>query len=431
MKQLRIVVVVILIATVTLPVISVFAQASTSAWPFFVEVSSNTTAPGVYDFVAPFAVMDKAREDMADLRLFDASNHEIPYAVRVRREVDEQREIAANTFNEVVAGSAREVSVDLGEDPGAHNAIEIQTVGSNFRRRVEVEGSDSGKEWRRLETNGVLFSFSSQNNAADSSRITYRTSRYRYLRVRVLRDELTDDNPPEVTGVRVLMSVREQGELATWNVPVPDYQLLRNQGAHASVWTLDLGARVPCDRLTLEIADGSFSRPFQIESLDDPQNPRLLASGELTRRTTANTNPLVITFDEETHTRKLRLLFTDYSNPTLSITSIQASAPARQIVFELKEAPALPLRLFFGNATVTEPRYDFEKELSAKLTREPIQTTVGEVVANAEFRPEPLPLTERLPWLIYLVLTASSVALGLILLSLARRTLQPTPQKAE
>jgi hypothetical protein len=445
MKKLGSVVLVILAATVWLSVVSVYAQASMSLWPFLLEVTSNTGAPGIYDILVPLEVMDKAREDLADLRLYDSSGREIPYAVRVRREVDDQREIGATVFNRATAGSSTsEVSVDLGESAGEHNEVEIQTTGVNFRRQVEVEGSDSGKEWRKLNTREVLFSFESQNKAVESSRVTYPTSRYRYLRVRVLRDELTDDQAPEITGVKVMMAVREKGELTTWGVPVPAYQLLRNQGAHASQWTIDLGARVPCDRLALEIADASFSRPFHIEAVDDPQNVRLIAAGELTRHIGEHAKPLVITFDQEEHARKLRLLVTDYSNQTLSITSIQASAPARQLVFELKEAPAQPLRLFFGNPKVTEPHYDFEKELPSKLSTkpgfpggqfasggEPIHITVGNVVTNPEYKPEPLPLTERVPWLIYLVLAASSVALAIILISLARTTLQTGPQQTE
>jgi hypothetical protein len=40
-------------------------------------------------------VLDKARPDLADLRLFDSSNREVPYAIRVLREVDEKKEITA------------------------------------------------------------------------------------------------------------------------------------------------------------------------------------------------------------------------------------------------------------------------------------------------------------------------------------------------
>ncbi len=447
MKKVGAVLLVILATTAWLAVISAYAQVSLSQWPYFADVAAHTgiNAPGIYDIVLPLEVMDKARTDLADLRLFDSDGREIPYALRIRREFGDKREIGASVFNRGLVGSSTsEVSVDLGENPGEHNEVEIQTTGTNFRRRVEVEGSDSGKEWRTLETRGVLLSFEEQNRAVASSRVTYPTSRYRFLRVRVHRDELTDNKAPEITGVKVVMAVRAKGELATWGVYVPPYQLLRNQGAPASQWTIDLGARAPCDRLSLEIADDSFSRPFYIESVDDPENVRLIASGELTRRIGEEAKPLVITFNEEVHARKLRLLVTDHSNPTLSITSIQASAPARQLVFELKEAPAQPLRLFFGNPKVAAPHYDFEKELPARLSNEPgspsgqpargvepIRSTVGTVVTNPEYIPEPLPLTERIPWLIYIVLTASSVALALILLSLARTTLQAGPQPTE
>jgi len=410
----------IIVAAAVLAV-SVSAQVSLSLWPYYIEVTPERSAAGLYDVVVPLPVMDKARPDLADLRLFDAANREIPYAIPIRRDVDQKREIPTRLFNYGSAGPfTSEVTVDLGEDPGEHNEIEIETIGTNFRREVVIEGSDSGREWRTLSNDGVLFSFSSQNNVAESERISYPTSRYRYLRLKVSRDQLTDDETPQVTRVKVVMAVREKGWLSTWKVPVPSYQLQRNQGAHATVWTLDLGGRVACDRLKVQIRDESFSRPFQVESIDDPQDVRLIATGDLTRHAGEDAKPLVIVFNQEENVRKLRLQITDYSNPTLTITSIEASAPARQLVFELKEPASQPLRLFFGNASVTAPHYDFEKELPARVSKEPLHSRMGSVIANQEYKPEPKPLTERVPWLIYLVLAASSIALGYILLSLAR-----------
>lgn len=424
MKLLSVVTFVIL--GVTAVVISVSAQTSLSLWPYYVEVTPEKSSTGTFDVVVPLPVMDKARADLADLRLYDSANREIPYAIRIRRDVDEKREITARLFNHSIVGAATsEVSVDLGENSGEHNEVEIETAGTNFRRQVEVEGSDSGREWRTLNRDGVIFSFASQNNVVESNRVDYPTSRYRYLRVRVLRDQITDDEAPQISQVRVMMAVREHGRLSTWNVPVPSYQLLRNQGAHASAWTIDLGARAACDRLKLEIEEHSFSRPFQVESIDDPQNVRLIASGDLTRHAGDDVQkPLVIFFNEEQNVRKVRLQITDYSNPTLNIMSIEAGAPARQLVFELKQSPALPLRLFFGNPNVTAPHYDFEKELWSKLSSEPIHSTIGDVIANPEYKPEPLPFTERVPWLIYVVLAASSIALAFILLSLARTAMR-------
>ena len=98
----------------------------------------------------------------------------------------------------------------------------------------------------------------------------------------------------------------------------------------------------------------------------------------------------------------------------------EAGAPARQILFELKEPPSQPLRLFFGNAKVDAPHYDFEKQLPLRIPATPVQTSLSEVLPNRQYEPEPLPLTERAPWLIYIVLAASSIALGFVLFSLAR-----------
>jgi len=177
--------------------------------------------------------------------------------------------------------------------------------------------------------------------------------------------------------------------------------------------------------LSLDIAEDSFSRPFQVETIDDPQDIRLIATGDLTRHYGEEKKPLVIYFNQEAVARKLRLQITDYSNPTLNIQSIDASAPARQLVFELKSTASQPLRLYFGNEHVQAPHYDFENE-AMRLSREPVHSQLGDVAANPEYKPEPKPLTERAPWLIYVVLAVSSIALAFVLLSLARTATKST-----
>jgi len=418
-----------IVSAATVLVVSVAAQTSVSLWPYYVEVTPGNNAPGIYDVIVPLPVLDKASAELSDLRLFDSANREIPYAIRVRKELDETEEMETRLFNVAQAGAASEVSVDLGEDPSEHNELEIETSGANFRRQVAIEGSDNNSDWKLLNSKGVLLSFSSENSAVESNRVSYPTSRYRYLRVRVQRDELTDKEAPRITEVKAIMARREKGQLSTWNVPVPAYQLLRNQGAHASAWSLDLGGLAPCDRLSLEIDDESFSRPFQVESVDDPQNPRLIASGTLTRRRGDEPKLLMIVFDREERVRKLRLQITDYSNPSLNIMSIEASAPARQLVYEVKEQTSQPLRLYFGNQSIPAPHYDFEAELSSRLTSDPAHSTFGYVLGNPEYKPEPLPLTERVPWLIYVVLAASSIALLFILWSLTRTAMYTKPQE--
>jgi Protein of unknown function (DUF3999) len=423
MRKLCSIVLLMIGAALLTVIVPAFAQNSTASWPYFVELDVGAGQPAVYDLVVPFEVMDKASRDLSDLRIYDQLGREIPYALRVRRDASGMRTINVRMFNQGTVGSStNEVVLDLGENAGEHNAVEIESSGDNFRRRVEIEGSDA-RDWRRLNTGDVIFSFTGSNGLVGSKRINYPTSRYRYLRVRVSADELSDDEIPEINDVRVLMAVREKGELVTWGVNVPPPQLLRHQGAPASSWTIDLGARVPCDRLALNFIDQSFSRPFYLEAIDG-QDVRLVTSGELTRRAADGEKPLVINFNEEAYTRTLKLVVTDHSNPTLALISIEPSAPARQLVFELREPAVQPLRLFFGNSKIAPPHYDFEKELSGKLSKGATRIKVEAAKPNPEYKPEPLPFTERVPWLIYLVLAVSSIALGWILFSLARTTLR-------
>jgi hypothetical protein len=422
MKRFAFIATLVFAASLFLVLLTAFAQGVTASWAYFTEVTPAANAPGLYDLSVPLDVMDKARPDLADLRLLDAQGKEIPYGLRIRSEIDDRQEVGGTLFNQVNVGSATEVSVDLGENPGEHNEVEIETSGTNFRRRVTVEGGDDGKDWKILENGAVLFDFQSQNKTVQSDRVSYPVSRYRYLRVRVFADELADKQPPLITNVNAVRVVKVNGELATWNVNLPSRQLLRSQGVPSSAWNIDLGGRAPCDRLILHIEDTSFSRTFQVEARDDPQNVRLVASGELTRRVGETWQPTVIAFDQEEHVRRLRLLINDYSNPILTLSQIDAAAPARQMVFELKETPAQPVHLFFGNPNATAPHYDFEKELPAKLSMTPVRLGVKPASNNPEYKPAPLPLTERVPWAIYIVLAISSIALGLILFRLARST---------
>ena len=424
----RLVFLLLMVFTIAMPVtFDSHAETSFRSWPFFAEVTPGGSTPGIYRLVLPLQIMDKAREDLTDLRLIDAAGREIPYALRVRKEVNEQREFGARLFNNVTAGNVTEVSVDLGENPGEHNEIEIETAGTNFRRRVDVEGSDTTADWKTLKSGAQIFEFESQSRVANSNHVTYPLSLYRYLRLRIHADELTDKTPPQVSSVKALMVVRGPGLLTTWDVSTAEPQFLRNEGVPSSAWTIDLGGRVPCDRLVLTVDTESFSRQFQLEMVDNPENLRLVSAGELTHHVGQAQQALTIRLDEEVYARKLRLLVNDFNNPALSISAIQAGAPARELYFELKQPPAQPLRLYFGYANAMPPHYDFEKELPGKLTTMPAAATLSSFAGNPDYRPEPQPFTERWPWLIYIVLTISSLALAWILFSLARATMSRQP----
>ncbi len=127
---------------------------------------------------------------------------------------------------------------------------------------------------------------------------------------------------------------------------------------------------------------------------------------------------MAIDFDE-VQTSRLRLLVSDYRNVPLTIRSAKVSAAARQLVIPQPESQE-PLSLYFGNPLAEPANYDFARNLPERLASDPVTATIGAVTQNPDFIPPPLPLTERLPWLVYVVLGSVSLVLLMIIGNLAK-----------
>jgi hypothetical protein len=339
--------------------------------------------------------------------------------------VDTQSAFAVREFNRGVEGGAAVVSGDLGAQPAEHNLVEIETVGNNFRRLADVQGSADGVNWSTLAAQAILFRFSAVGRSVEQSAVSYPVSRYRYLRVRVSRDPQVDTDAPPIAALRVRRSVRVQGEMVSFPAEREERDADRMDGRPASVWRIDLGGRVPFERLSFDLATPAFSRQFQLEIVDDPAAPVVIASGELTREAETTGRPLVIAFAER-FGRHLKLTVIDDRNPPLPIGNITAIGAARQVIFEGALTSVGTVRVYYGNPKALAPRYDLATRIPATPTGAPVRLSLSPQLANPTYRPEPKPFSERAPWLIYVVLAAASLALASILLSLARaRKAQP------
>ena len=164
--------------------------------------------------------------------------------------------------------------------------------------------------------------------------------------------------------------------------------------------------------MLLEIGGGVFSRPFQLEAVDDPAAPVLLASGELTRREGA-AGQLTVDFPER-FAHRLKLTVIDDRNAPLAVFGLTAQGAARQVVFEGALAAPGPLRLYYGNADrgPPAPRYDLAARLPAEMGPVATRLALGPERDNPAYRPRPKPFSERSPWLVYVVLAAAGLVLG-------------------
>jgi hypothetical protein len=384
---------------------------SLSAWPYYKEVASHN---GLGDFVLDREILDKVRTDHADLRLYDATGREIPYALRIRRDVDTHSLFAGKEFNRAVEGTAAVVSCDLGSQPQEHNEAVIATAGDNFRRLAQVEGSPDGAQWFTLASQAILFRFTSGGRTVEQNSVSYPVSRYRYVRVRVEHDPQVDHAAPEITTLAVERAIRAKGETVSFDASLEAREADPFHGRPASLWRLDLGGRVPVQSLVLNVGQSTFSRPFQLDIVDDPASPVLLASGDLVRREENSSAPVQIDFSER-FARRLKLTVTDDRNPPLALESVTVLSAARQVIFA---APNGAVRLYYGNPNGIAPHYD--ARISGDAGAVPNRLTLGPERANPTYRPVPKPLSERSPWLVYVVLIGACAALAAILVNLAK-----------
>jgi hypothetical protein len=385
---------------------------SLSAWPYYKEIRIRG---GPADFVLDTQVLDKARTDHADLRLYDASAREIPYALRIRRELDTRSLFTSREFNRAAEGTAALISCDLGEQPQEHNEAVISTVGNNFRRLAEVQGSPDGAQWVTLVSQAILFRFTAAGRTVEQDSVSYPVSRYRYLRVRVERDPQVDRAAPEITSLAVRRAIRSKGQTVSFAGALESREADPFQGRPSSIWRIDLGGRIPLQSLALQVAERAFSRPFQLESVDDPTSAEVIASGNLVRLQDDPVGEVRIDFGER-FARRLKLTVIDDRNPPLSLLNARALSASRQVIFQ---APAGVIRVYYGNPKGMAPHYDLPAGISANEGVWDHPTLAAER-ANPIYRPEPKPLSERSPWLVYLVLIGACASLAAILLNLAR-----------
>ncbi len=396
------------------------------------DAPPNAGGPALVDFILGPSVFPHARLDLGDLRLYDVAGQPVPYALRYLRPKSERDRVPTEEFNRSEPKDGpTELTLDLNGDDIEHNEIEIVTSGENFRRAVEAEGSDDGKLWRRL-ARGYLIRFAHDDQKINLQSISYPTSRFRYVRVRVSPDpaRLDSDGGKDefTTEVHVLRHVDVPGETLMLTGTLGPREPVRTYGAPGSAWIIELGGqRVPCDRIEVDVADAEFARDIQIEYelLDEIRSRVVFSSVTLTgeslwqRRAGEPKKPMVVLFSE-VQTSRLKLRVTDYRNPPLTIRTVKFGVPARQVVFARPPSDKGELRLYFGNPGAEPPNYDFARNLPAKLPSPPVRVPLGEAQRNPDFVPPPQPFTEQFPWLIYVVLSSVTVVLSTVIVSLSR-----------
>jgi hypothetical protein len=323
--------------------------------------------PGWVRLALPDDVLGACRPGLPDLRVFDASNHEVPYAWD-----DAERLRGAPVrylFRDLERSPGRETSaiVDRGRRPPLARSAALTIDGADWLKPVTLESSEDRATWSVFAKASVF-----ATRAARSTTIRFTGNDRRWWRFR-----FDDRNGDPVTPREVRVFSDEPGEPPR-EIAVP---LSTETAGSRPVATLP-GANSGVTALRVEGASPAYSRRVVVWE-------RVFFRGEVLRRPIGE--GLIVRAPDGTGHDEIaiceptgRLLELDVERmdgPPLQIARVTALARPRSILFSAP-GDGGALRLAYGSSLVDPPKYDVERALSVSRPRTISSATLGPVAAS-------------------------------------------------
>ncbi len=397
-----------------------FAGFSPSEWEFHKRFTPDTSQPYTRLAIDP-ETFDKARVDVADLRVIDSSGKELPYQLVKGTEWHTRTELGARILNNsYLPGKYSVVVIDLGRKGLTHNLIHLDVTSHNFTRNVEVLGSDDRTHWFVLRDDAAICDFSSKDDTVKIDRITYPESIYRYIQVRVLNGQ---DAPLAIRHPRVIAE-STPARVVRRRTPV-SMMSFTDARRKQSIIIVDAGYRnLPLSGIVLSTEDKNFYRSVQVMAGNDTAHMASVHTDVLYRYDTPRFSDerLALEF-AEVRGRYLKLVVFNHDDQPVHFSVQQYISPEYTIVMK---STAEPLELFFGNAKAAAPVYDLQHTLQYVDLQHARIVSPGPIAVNPLYAPvDTRPWTERNPVLLWIVFGVVFVVLAFLIIRMVRTAPPP------
>jgi hypothetical protein len=399
-------------------VLGTLSLVSAASPPAAVRRAIATSGPGPVAVALDADVYDRARRDLADLRIVDDRGGQVPY---LRPGMDDGAALPTREPVILNRGFVRGLNASLTLDfggPTRKSALTLSLPGDNFRRRVTVEGRhEPDAAWTTLVESAYVFAVPGPPPARYET-VAMPENDFARLRVTVFR--APDD--PAVLEIRKAWISAAGGSAPEMPVARAWFSRAEDQRTGETVLTIELGARFqPLGGLVLEVGDRRFFREVVVEArrppLDDRQRPAVvpvwmpIASAAVYRYEEGGRARERLRVDAAGREQALRVRIRNGGDRPLDIRALTVRAPVERLGFEAQ--PERRYWLEYGVPGRAMPSYDLAR-------------TVGDHAAwVAAARPAGLghpqprgsddvdrPWTERHPALLWAGLLAAVLALG-------------------
>jgi hypothetical protein len=359
-------------------------------------------------------IFPHAAASLKDLRLYQ-NGREVPYAITLS--VPQQPDSdTARVRNLGLRGRNIVFDVEMPNRP--YTEITLNLAGQDFLATATVSGTRDPNYSNQTNLGKfTLFDLTSQHLARNTTLHLQETS-LPYLHVELAVAPATGNHsfkatPEMVLGVTVPPS-REAQSLYTTAATATTIA----QRSRQSVATFALPERIPIERVSFDLAPTyktNFSRDVRIT--DRPAGSSNSASESLAgtilrvhltqagREIRQEQLSVPATLGSNMQSAANVEIAVDNGDDTpLPITAVRLEMRQRKICFDVSAAQ--PLTLFYGDAALTAPQYDYERLFAASGAMHAAQLGPEQLNPTYRDRPDSRPLTERHPRLLWLVLLA-------------------------
>jgi len=403
-------------------------------WSWHCDVAAPQTPSEFCSVKLSPEVFDQALPSLNDLRLLDASGNLVPFIIR-RERTEEQDRVEwrdVSVINRIFLPEQRAcTTLDFGK-PTLKNEIKVTLSETNYRRRVMVEGSADGQDWKVIAEDQWLFDVSLPGQEFKIDTICLPRNDFRYLRLTVYN--MSDD--PRRISVQSVRAALHETVPAPGPITVPVVTLTGptpDEKKTYLAYEIDVGFRnLPITRIALDVPDPHFYRGYELlgrsavtekveRTTETGQMPverevpwRKVCSGVLYRVIEKDkTSELLAIEHLNAPYRYFQIRIFDADNPPLTLKGISVERRETSLAFE--RGSESNWTLIGGNPKASAPSFDLARSLPNLPESEFPSSQLGSL-AHYERAPELPPWTERQRWLIWVALVGAAVLMAFLIL---------------
>jgi len=349
-------------------------------------------------------IWGKAREDLADLRLYDGTT-QVPYELKAEQGSTASHESETKILNLVRRGDHTEFDLDV-SPATEYNRIRLTLDHKDFLVTATVEGRDTlvGGKPSAGPNPSTLFDFSRENLGSNST-ITLPLWSFRYVHVRLSPGILPND-------VKRATVDQLQEKKAQWT-DAGSCRLGEAQ-KRKTIFTCEIPARVPVDRVYFDVAGEQVNFRRTVSVADEKEMQ--VGTGSISRIRMNRGGKTVDYEDLEirifTAHPRLTVTIDNGDDAPLKFFAVRPQLLERRLYFEPQGRASL--KLFYGDEKLSAPVYDY-----AKFFREDVaaaRAQLGAQMKNAAFtgRPDDRPWSERHRGVLWIAMLAAVAVLTLL-----------------